>query len=271
MKKISHFIWFIRWLQRLGSAALRHRKVIDLLPSLLVPQRRLLFDRRIGRLCTFKLRKQLSDYWAYDQCLALSALDLDRFPQGRRLRERYEEMLAEGRAPLILDCGANIGLSTYWLAVEFPRALVLAVEPDSDNAHLAERNTRSCSNVRIVHGAVAAIDCRLSLTNADQGSDAFRTIPNMNGDVHGHSVASLLAMGDGRACDLLIAKIDIEGFESALFSSHTEWVDDACAIIVETHDWMLPGQATATNLLRALSRERRDFLVDGEHVLSFRL
>ncbi len=271
MKKISHFIWFVRWLQRLGSAILRRRKVIDLLPSLIVPKRRLLFDRRIKRLCTFNLRKQLSDYWAYDQCLALTALDLDRFPQGRMLRERYEGMLAEGRTPLILDCGANIGFNTYWLAVEFPRALVLAVEPDSDNVRLAERNTRSCSNVRIVHGAVAAVDCRLSLTNADQGSDAFRTIPNDEGDVCGHSVATLLRMFDGRACDLLIAKIDIEGFERELFSSHTEWVDEAWAIIVETHDWMLPGQATATNLLRALSRERRDFLVDGEHVLSFRL
>ena len=271
MKKISHFIWFIRWLQRLGSALLRRRKVIDLLPSLFVPQRRVLFDCRIKRLCTFKLRKQLSDYWAYDQCLALSALDLERFPQGQLLRQRYAEMLAEGRTPLILDCGANIGLSTYWLAVEYPSAKVLAVEPDADNVRMAELNTRTCSNVQLVQGAVAAVDCRLSLMNVDQGSDAFRTTPTVDGEIQGYSIASLLALAGGQARDLLIAKIDIEGFESELFSSHTEWVDEACAIIVETHDWMLPGQATATSLLRAISRERRDFLVDGEHVLSFRL
>ena len=45
----------------------------------------------------------------------------------------------------------------------------------------------------------------------------------------------------------------------------------AGAIIVETHDWMLPGQATASNLLRCLSAVKRDFLVDGEHVMSFRI
>lgn len=271
MKRLSHFIWFVRWLQRLGSAVLRRRKVIDLLPSLLVPQLRVFFDRRIGRMRSITLRKQLSDYWAYDQCLALNGLDLDRFPQGKRLRECYERMLAEGRTPLILDCGANIGFSSYWLAVEFPRAVVIAVEPDADNVRLAEHNTRLCNNVRIVRGAVASVDCRLSLTNTNQGSDAIRTVHDEDGDVCGYSVASLLAMVGGSPNDLLLAKIDIEGFESELFSSSTEWVDETGAIIVETHDWMLPGQATATNLLRALSRKRRDFLVDGEHVLSFRL
>lgn len=250
---------------------MRRRKVVDLLPSLLVPRRRVFFDRRIGHLRGVRVRKQLSDYWAYDQCLALNAFDLDRFPQGKRLRERYEEMLANGRTPLILDCGANIGLSTYWLAVEFPRATVIAVEPDIENARLAEHNTRFCKNVRIVRGAVASVDCRLSLTNTDQGSDAIRTVPDEVGEVQGHSVASLLAIAGGGPHDLLLAKIDIEGFESELFSTNTEWVDEAGAIIVETHDWMLPGQSTATNLLRALSREPRDFLVDGEHVLSFRL
>lgn len=39
MKRLSHFIWFVRWLQRLGSAVPRRRKVIDLLPSLLVRKR----------------------------------------------------------------------------------------------------------------------------------------------------------------------------------------------------------------------------------------
>lgn len=271
MKRLSHTVWFVRWLQRFGSAVLRRRKAIDLLPSVLVPRRRVFFDRRVGGLRVLTLRQQLSDYWAYDQCLALTALDLDRFPQGQRLRERYNRMLAEGRKPLILDCGANIGVSAYWLAVDFPHAEVIAVEPDPDNVRLARKNVGACANVRIVHGAVASSDCHLSLTNTDQGSDAIRTIADENGDVMGYSVQSLLQMAGGSPSDLLLAKIDIEGFESEMFSAHTEWVEEAGAIIVETHDWMLPGRATATNVLRAISRGQRDFLVDGEHIMSFRL
>lgn len=271
MKKISHFIWFCRLLQRLSSAVLRRRDVIDLLPSVFVPRMRVVYDARVRRIRTFKLRRQLSDYWAYDQCLAISALDLDPFPQGSRLRSTYNDMLSKGLKPIILDCGANIGFSAYWLGVEFPQATIIAVEPDDDNARLAEHNNRHCSNVKILRAAVAPVDGRLTLTNTDQGSDAFRTVPDDAGEVKGYSIATLVSMACGNSDCLLLAKIDIEGFENELFSSNTDWVHDAHAIIVEPHDWMIPGKATTNNLLQTISVKPRDFLVHGEHILSFRL
>jgi len=271
MKQVSHFIWLFRWLQRLFSALVRRREVVDLLPSIILLRSRILFDKRTGKIRTFKLRRQLSDYWAYDQCLATSALDLDPFPQGTKLRSTYDKMLAKGVKPIILDCGANIGFSTYWLSVEYPKATIIAVEPDHDNALLAEYNTRHCNNVQIIQAAVASSDCRLSLTNTDQGSDAFRTVPNDFGEITGYSIASLVTMSGGTHEDLLLAKIDIEGFENDLFSANVDWVQYAQAIIVEPHDWMISGQATANNLLRAISSQPRDFLVHGEHVISFRI
>ena len=271
MKRISHAVWFARWLQRLSSALLRGRKVIDLLPSFVMPRHRLLLDRRTGKISKFTVRRSLSDYWSYDQCLSSSGLDLDRYHQGRALHARYKAMIDAGRKPVVLDCGANIGCSAYWLGVEFPQAIVLAVEPDADNVRLAENNTRHCSNVRLVHGAVASADCQLKLANTDQGSDAFRTELSASGNVRGYSIATLLSTVGAKAEDILLAKIDIEGFEQELFSRNTEWVDHAEAIIIETHDWMLPGQATATNLLRRLSAGHRDFLIEGEHVMSFRV
>lgn len=271
MRKLSHFIWFFRWFQRLFSSLLRRRDVVDLLPSILVPRKRVLFDSRVGKFRSFALRRQLSDYWAFDQCLATNALDLDSFPQGAKIRATYENMLAQGHKPIILDCGANIGFSAYWLSVEYPKAIVIAVEPDCDNARLAGYNTRHCKNVQIVQAAVASSDCRLSLINTDQGSDAFRTLPDDLGETSGYSIVSLLKMAGGTPEDLLIAKIDIEGFENNLFSCNVDWVKAAQAIIVEPHDWMIPGQATANNLLQAISAQPRDFLVHGEHVMSFRI
>lgn len=271
MNRISHTVWLVRWLQRLGSALMRRHKVIDLLPSVLAPRQRLLFDRRSGKFRKFKLRRSLSDYWAYDQCLASAGLDLGRHPQGRKLRETYETMLAAGKTPVVLDCGANIGFSSYWLGVEFPRARLIAVEPDIDNAKLAEFNTRDCDNVSVLRAAVASVDCLVDLTNTSGGSDAFRTEISSSGDISGYSIATLLAKFDAVPEDVLFAKIDIEGFEQELFSRNTGWVAAAAAIVVETHDWMLPGQATATHLLRAVSSGERDFLVSGEHIMSFRI
>jgi FkbM family methyltransferase len=271
MKHVSHLVWFVRWLQRLGSALLRRRKVIDLCPSFLLPRGRILYDRRVGAFRHFELRKQLADYWAYDHCLAVSALDLGNFPQWKNLCARYEKMLAEGKVPVVLDCGANIGLSAYWFAVELPEALVIAVEPDADNVKLAVRNTKFCTNVKLVQAAVASQDCRLTLTNTHMGADAFRTITDSEGELVGYSIASLVNMAGGELENLLLAKVDIEGFEHELFSANTDWVDHSQALVVETHDWMLPGQAGANNLLQVISRTPRDFVIHGEHIVSFRL
>jgi FkbM family methyltransferase len=271
MKYVSHVVWFVRWLQRLSSALIRRRKTIDLLPSFLSPLSRRLYDRRVRAIRSFELRKQLADYWAYDHCLSVSALDMDKFPQGRDIRYRYEEMLAQGKVPVVLDCGANIGFSTYWLAVEFPEALVIAVEPDAENVKLAARNTRYCTNVKLVQAAVAAEDCRITLTNMDMGADAFRTVSDSNGALLGYSIASLVKMSGGEQENLLLAKIDIEGFENELFAKNTGWVDDLQALVVEPHDWMIPGQAGANNLLHVISRTPRDFVIHGEHIVSFRL
>jgi FkbM family methyltransferase len=271
MKHISHIVWFARWLQRLSSSLMRRLSVIDLVPSFLAPRRRWLYDRRTGRVRSFRLRRVLADYWSYDQTLASLGLDLRRWPQGERLKQRYLEMLAAGRRPVVLDCGANIGCSTYWLATEFPLATVLAIEPDTANAALAEHNTRHCPNVRVLRAAVAASDCRLRIADAAASQDAFRTVPADEGDIQGYSVASLLELAGAPPADLLLAKIDIEGFEQQLFSHNTEWLAESGAIIVETHDWMLAGQASAVPLLRCLGALQRDFLVQGEHVMSFRI
>lgn len=271
MKRISHLIWFVRWIQRLGSALMRGMLVIDLVPSFLSPRHRYLYDRRVGHVRSFRLRRELSDYWSYDQTLASSGLDLRRWEQGVRLKQRCAEMVASGRKPVVLDCGANIGGSTYWLATEFPLATVLAVEPDVGNAAIAKHNTRHCPNVRVLLAAVAAHDCRLSIANAGANADSFRTMAADEGEIQGYSIATLLAQAGATPADLLLAKIDIEGFEQDLFATNTEWVAECGAIIIETHDWMLAGQATAVPLLRCLGALHRDFLVSGEHVMSFRI
>lgn len=271
MKRISHLIWFVRWLQRLGGAIMRGRSVVDLVPSFLAPRNRVFYDRRVGQLRCFRLRRDLADYWSYDQTLASSGLDLRRWEQGAKLRQRCAEIIAAGRRPVVLDCGANIGGSAYWLATEYPDAIVLAVEPSAANAAIAAHNTRHCPNVRVLRAAVAANDCRLRIANESASADSYRTVAAQQGEIQGYSIASLLAQAGAAPSDLLLAKIDIEGFEEDLFSANTEWVAECGAIIVETHDWMLAGQASAVPLLRCLGSLRRDFLVSGEHVMSFRL
>lgn len=42
---------------------------------------------------------------------------------------------------LIIDAGAYIGISTYWLSRMFPAATIVAIEPDHENFRLLIPNT----------------------------------------------------------------------------------------------------------------------------------
>jgi len=62
---------------------------------------------------------------------------------------------------------------------------------------------------------------------------------------------------------------DIEGFESDLFSTNTDWIKKVTVLVVELHDWMIPNSANSHNFL-AISAESRDFVVYGENIFSIR-
>jgi FkbM family methyltransferase len=55
-------------------------------------------------------------------------------------------LMASGVQPLIIDCGANIGLSTIWHARQFPEARIIAVEPGQSNLEIAAKNLAAYPN-----------------------------------------------------------------------------------------------------------------------------
>jgi FkbM family methyltransferase len=46
---------------------------------------------------------------------------------------------------LVIDCGANIGLSTLYFLTRFPNAHLIAIEPDPDNFKMLAGNTAGFS------------------------------------------------------------------------------------------------------------------------------
>ena len=69
---------------------------------------------------------------------------------------------------------------------------------------------------------------------------------------------------------MLIVKIDVEGFEKDVFSGEIGWVSEPHAIIVEPHDWMLPGDGTSFPLQDILLRERREMILSGDNLILFK-
>jgi len=67
-----------------------------------------------------------------------------------------------------------------------------------------------------------------------------------------------------------IAKIDIEGFESDLFSANVEWLNDVSMVIIEPHDWMLPGKKTSRSFQAAMGRHDFEIFISGENLIYIR-
>ena len=59
------------------------------------------------------------------------------------LNEIYQTNFGEVQAPYIIDCGANIGLSVIYFKTTYPKAQILAFEPDAFNFELLSKNVAS--------------------------------------------------------------------------------------------------------------------------------
>ena len=69
---------------------------------------------------------------------------------------------------------------------------------------------------------------------------------------------------------LLIVKIDIEGFESDLFSENIDWLDEPSLVIIEPHDWMLPGKRSSRGFQRAFAERDFDLILNAENLFYFK-
>lgn len=254
----------------LAAARSPQERFVVLSPPRLPNQ--IIFDKRTRERFNVRLRRGTNDWRTFKLIFVDRDYDMSRLARHREIMEKFDAVVARGQAPLIIDCGANIGLSALWFARTFPAAHVVAVEPEPENCALARTNCAR-ANATVLHAAVATTDTRLALVDPGLGSDAFRTRAAGTGEatLPARSVPSLVTEARKVApVEPFLIKIDIEGFEQELFAKDTDWIDQFPVLIIELHDWMLPGTANSANFLRAVAKRNRDFVHIGENVFSIR-
>lgn len=157
-----------------------------------------------------------------------------------------------GESPVIIDGGANIGIAVLWWMARWPKAKVIAFEPDPFVFEALQHNSRYLASPELHRAALSttALGSRFLAKGSDAGrlgddeesSDLALTVPTVNlGDVL-----------DGLdRVDLL--KLDIEGAETEVLmdaESHLGCVD---RIFVEYHSFAGRRQ-TLAELLELLRR-----------------
>lgn len=149
------------------------------------------------------------------------------------------EFESDRRPAVIVDAGANIGLTSVYFANRYPGAKIIAIEPELSNYSMLAKNAAPYPNVVPVQAALWKADTPVNLSNPGGGNWSFRTCENMGGagqgsEVRGLRVDTLMREQELDYIDVL--KMDIEGSEKEVFEECASWIDHVGVVIVELHD-----------------------------------
>jgi len=192
-------------------------------------------------------------------------------PRLRRLAPFAARMLAQGRRPLILDLGANIGATALRYAVHFPQARVIALEPHEGNAGLARRNTEGLDvEVRVAAIGPRPGEARIENPGGEEWGFRFSEA-GIGAAVPVTTIPALIAEAAALGFEPFILKCDVEGAEIDLFDADSAWFDAFAMVSCEPHDWMSKRRMTINGFLRAHLRTPRQLLIQGDNLLSIAL
>ncbi|MFC1549923.1 FkbM family methyltransferase [Candidatus Neomarinimicrobiota bacterium] len=146
---------------------------------------------------------------------------------------------------LIIDAGANIGLTSIYFANHYPEAKIIALEPEESNFNLLKINTANYENIIPVKVALWKKNTSLALVPGF-GNWGFQTLEKSNINavdilemVRGVTIDSIIRKYNLASIDLL--KINIVGSEKEVFEDASHWIDYTKTIIIDLHDWVRMG------------------------------
>lgn len=192
----------------------------------------------------FAYRKGTVDEVVIAQTLTIGAFDVARLRRGSELIALYERLAAGGTPPLIVDAAASIGAAVVFFAFKFPKARIVALEPDPAKYALLVANT-----------AGLPVECIQATVGAERAADgATRRV----------TVAEIY----GRVPDTqpFILKLDVEADD--VFAANTEWLQRTPVVVASLKDHLIPGTAASRRLVKYATGWDRDLTYVEDNVFS---
>jgi FkbM family methyltransferase len=156
--------------------------------------------------------------------------------QGMReifMADTYRLPIGIDSVATVVDLGANIGLTSVYLARQHRPRQLIAVEPEPENARLASLNLRQNGlEGEVVEAAVGPSDGSATFARARESN--IGRLGEGALEVRVVSMRTLLEqLPDGEPIDIL--KLDIEGGEEALLDGDRDWLRRVRVLIAEFH------------------------------------
>jgi FkbM family methyltransferase len=145
-----------------------------------------------------------------------------------------DTVLPPEKVRVILDCGANIGLTSLYFASRYPSARIFSVEPSLDNFQLLKCNVAAEPRIVPVHGALVGRERdNVRMTTHKPAWGNFIVEDDDGVEVPAFTVDQIMKHFDLSCIDLL--KVDIEGGEKEVFANG-HFISQVGLVIVELHD-----------------------------------
>ncbi|WP_026607216.1 FkbM family methyltransferase [Methylocapsa acidiphila] len=212
------------------------------------------------------LRPRSTDLATYREVFINREYDIRKLKIFDAIIRRYNSLLTLGRVPLIVDAGANIGLTSIFLSPLFPKADFLLIEASSHNLPILERNVGNNPRMRVLHHALWHEKSKLSLVD-ESGFSMIRVQQEADGQP-GDSVdtITMAEVLGARNDDLFILKIDIEGAENVVLSKNNHWLSSRPIILIEPHDDIIPNNGSLAGLLNVDEYRCANIIISGSNL-----
>ncbi len=156
----------------------------------------------------------------------------------------HEEYHVPGQKPrLIIDAGANVGISAVYFANLYPDATILCIEPEPSNVLQFRKNTQAYPNIRLIQGALWSRSANLAIINPSSDKVSFvvkEVASGTPGAIPGYGINELLPPTGAQRIDIL--KIDIEGSEAEVFAGDIDaWLSKVGILLIELHEDKVSG------------------------------
>ena len=147
---------------------------------------------------------------------------------------------------VIIDAGANVGMSAVYFSLKYPNAKIIAIEPELGNFHVLKKNAEMFPGIVPVNAALWNRNSFVSIEFTAGGSWGTRVSDRQTPSsvfVRAVKLSTLLRELSIGQIDLL--KIDVEGAECEIFEDAPHWIAHVKVICAELHDRFRPGCSRA--------------------------
>lgn len=145
--------------------------------------------------------------------------------------------------PLIVDAAASIGASAVFFAHKFPKAEIVALEPDPVKFELLKENTAGLR--------VECIQSRIAPYSGDDGG-----VPEL-------AISEVCCRPQS-----FLVKFAVEAGD--LFTANHGWLDRTAVLIAELADHLLPGTPLTRGFVERAVNWNRDFIYLEDTIFSIR-